>query len=233
MRIAILSLVLLLGCAADATTDEDDVEETAAETEGLSSRQIRAAGFGHAFENWDHDGAKVDHPVSILFVSDRPDLVDRVYAQVEAVGLTHSGGKMTLSGVGGSRPGVSANDPWTSHSAGRKGAFGCWGKCSAHTDIHIRTYGPDGKAGTQIYQGTLGVKPYYLVATTHFDVDENTPTADFGYQDTARSLLVDKLVAAKKWRVLKSVDVQNACDRRLDARHLCRHDGKALVVDID
>lgn len=29
------------------------------------------------------------------------------------------------------------------------------------------------------------------------------------------------------------VDVQDACNRRLDARHLCKHDGKALVIDID
>lgn len=230
MRPAFLALLVLSSCAADSASDEQ--EEPAAVTEGITSTEIHVDGFDYPFENWDHDGAKVDNPVSLLFVSDRPNVVARVYDQVASVGLTRSGSKMTLSGVGGSRPGVNPNDPWTSRSAGRKGAFGCWGKCGAHTDIHLRTYGPDGKAGTQVHQSG-GLGPYYVVATIHFDIDENTPQADFGDQDRARTLLVDKLVAARKWRVRKSVDVENACNKRLDARHLCRHDGKALVIDID
>ena len=75
--------------------------------------------------------------------------------------------------------------------------------------------------------------PYYLIATTHFDIDENSAHEDFGYQDKARSLLVDKMVGAHKWRVVGSVDVRNACHTRLDPKHLCEHDGKAMVVSID
>ena len=233
MRTAFIALLVLSSCAADSASVDGEEAEAAVVTEGIASTSIHVEDFEYPFENWDHDGKKVDHPVTIVFVSDRPEVVARVYEQVESVGLTHSGGKMTLSGIGGSRPGVNPTDPWTSSSAGRKGAFGCWGKCGARTDIHLRTYGPDGKVGTQVYQGKSGIKPYYLVATTHFDIDENTPQADFGDQDRARGFLVDELVAARKWRVLKSVDMKNACDKRLDARHLCRHDGKALVIDID
>lgn len=196
--------------------------------------EINAAYIRYKFQNWDYDGSsKKDNPVSIIFVSNSPNMVERVYNQIATVSLTGSGSKMTLSGIGGSRPGVNPTDPWTSHSAGRKGAFGCWGHCGSTTDIHLRTYGPDGRVGTQVYQGSYGYRPYYLIATTHFDVRENTPSSDFGYQDQARSLLVNKLVAAYKWTVLTSVDVQNACNRRIDAHHLCRHDGRALLVSID
>jgi hypothetical protein len=228
------ALVMGTGCLADdADVDENEEEAVAETSDALKSQRVKPPGFKYPFDNWDHDGARVDHPVSIIFVSRRPDLVDRVYDQVGSVGLTGGGGKMTLSGIGGSRPGVDPDEPWTSRSAGRKGAFGCWGKCDRETNIHMRTYGPDGRQGTQIYQGSSGVRPYYLLATTHFDVRENTSREDFGYQDRARSLLVGKLVGAGKWRVLQSVDVKNACDRRLDKKHLCKHDGKALVIDID
>ena len=190
-------------------------------------------GFKYSFDSWDHDGAKNDNPVALIFVSTKADLVSRVYAAVEAEGLTHSGSKMSLSGMGGSRPGVNASDAWRSESAGRKGAFGSWGHCSAKTDIHIRTYGPDGRDGTQVYQGSAGIRPYYLVATIHFDVNENTPQADFGYQDTARSLLLNRMIGAKKWSRIGSVNVHNACNSRVNASHMCQHDGEALVIDID
>lgn len=231
--------VLGFGCAAsdggaDSDDDAEDGEvETAAISTKFSSADVTPSGFKYRFQNWDHDGAHVDNPVSIIFVSEKPNLVARVYDQVATVGLTHGGSKMNLSGIGGSRPGVNATDPWSSNSAGRKGAFGCWGKCDPHADIHLRTYGADGKDGTQVYQGEFGAGAYYLVATTHFDVNENTPKADFGYQDQARTLLIAKMVDAKKWHVLQSVDVKNACDERMDAKHLCKHDGKAVVVSID
>lgn len=201
----------------------------------VPSGKIKAEFIKYKFQNWDYDGAKRDNPVSVIFVSNSPDMVDRVYEQVAAVGLTGSGNEMTLSGIGGSRPGVNPTDPWTSHSAGRKGAFGCWGRCGSKTDIHLRTYGPDGKKGTQVYQGDgYGLRPYYLIATVHFDVKENTPAESFGYQDKARSLLVNKLVAEGKWSVLRSsVDVRNSCDRWLDAKHRCKHNGKAWLISID
>ena len=202
---------------------------TPAPTDG----QVTAAGFKYSFQNWDWDGTKHDMPVSMIFISNSTDMVSRVYSQMGSVGLVLPGDQMALSGVGGSRQGVSETDPWTSHSAGRKGAFGCWGQCDAKTDIHVRTYGPDGSKGTQVYQGTYGLKPYYLIATTHFDSNEGTSTADFGYSDTARKLLVDQLVAAKKRKVVTSVDVKNACNGRTDSTHFCLHDGKALVIDID
>jgi hypothetical protein len=200
---------------------------------GAASSQIHASYIKYSFQNWDYDGGSRDNPVSIIFVSNSPNMVSRVYSQVGSVGLSGGGDKMTLSGIGGSRPGVNPRDPWTSHSAGRKGAFGCWGHCGSKTDIHVRTYGPDGRWGTQVYQGSYGYRPYYLIATIHFDVNENTSHSDFGYQDRARSLLVNKLVAAHKWTVLTSVAVQNACNRRTDAHHLCRHDGRAWLISID
>jgi hypothetical protein len=227
-----LAVSIATGCGGagdDSGAQADDSSEHVDE----ASEDLRAPGFAYDFQTWDHDGAKRDNPVSLLFVSEKPDMVSRVYDQIGDVGLTHGGGKMTLSGVGGSRPGVSSTDRWTSHSAGRKGAFGCWGQCASHTDIHLRTYGPDGHDGTQVYQGKAGALPYYLVATIHFDVSENTAQEDFGYQDRARSLLVDKMVAARKWRVAGSVDVKNACHGRVDPKHMCLHDGRALVIDID
>ncbi len=198
-----------------------------------ASGGIKASFIKYEFQNWDYDGPAKDNPVSIIFVSNFPYMVERVYYQVGTVGLTYGGAKMTLSGIGGSRPGVNPTDPWTSHSAGRKGAVGCWGHCSSTTGIHLRTYGPDGLAGTQVYQGNYGYRPYYLIATTHFDMNENTANSDFGYQDQARSLLVNELVAKQTWSVLTSVNIQNACNSRVDAHHLCRHDGKALLVSID
>ena len=238
--LVILGLVVAagpIGCAG-ANDAEGSEGAVGVSTDALSfsAQQVTAAGFAYPFENWDHDPSnddKVDNPVSIIFVSSSPNLVARMYDQVESEGLTHSGSKMTLSGIGGSRPGVRATDPWTSESAGRKGAFGCWDQCSSKTDIHIRTYGPDGHEGTQIYQSTRGIAPYYLLATTHFDIDENTPQADFGYQDTARGLLVDKMVAARKWKVVGSVLVDNECAGRINGSHLCEHDGTATIVDID
>ena len=227
---AALIAVIATGCAATADAEED---EAAADDTAASAQALSATGFKYSFENWDHDGTKNDNPVALIFVSTKPNLVDRVYAAVEAEGLTHSGSKMSLAGIGGSRPGVNPTDPWHSESAGRKGAFGCWGHCSAKTDIHLRTYGPDGREGTQVYQGSAGIRPYYLVATIHFDVNENTPQADFGYQDTARSLLLERMIGAKKWRQIGSVNVQNACNRRINASHLCHHDGDALIIDID
>lgn len=229
--LAAIAVVVATGCAAPADDGEDD--EGAADNTAASAEALNATGFEHGFESWDHDGAKNDNPVALIFVSHKPDLVDRVYAAVEAEGLTHSGSKMSLSGVGGSRPGVSATDAWHSESAGRKGAFGCWGHCTSKTDIHIRTYGPDGREGTQVYQGSAGIRPYYLIATIHFDVNENTPQADFGYQDTARTLLVDRMIAARKWSHLGSVNVHNACNGRVNRSHMCQHDGNALIIDID
>ena len=226
-----------IGCAGASNADgAEGAAGVSTDALSFSSQQVTAAGFAYPFENWDHDPSnegKVDNPVSIIFVSSSPNLVARMYDQVESEGLTHSGSKMALSGIGGSRPGVRATDPWTSESAGRKGAFGCWGQCSAKTDIHIRTYGPNGREGTQIYQSTYGIAPYYLIASTHFDIDENTPQADFGYQDTARAFLVDKMVAAAKWRVVGSVPVENECAGRTDGSHMCEHDGTATVVTID
>jgi hypothetical protein len=195
--------------------------------------QVKAQGIKYKFQNWDQDGSTRDNPVSIIFVSKKSDMVDRVYVQVKKVGLTKNGSKMTLKGVGGSRPGVNPTDPWTSKSAGRKGAFGCWGHCSAGTDIHLRTYGPDGSRGTQVYQGGYGFRPYYLIATVHFDVDENTSREKFGWQDRARGLLVKKLVSRGDWRVLSTVTVKNACSGWRDAHHWCKHDGKAQIVSID
>jgi hypothetical protein len=195
--------------------------------------EIHAAYIEYAFQNWDYDGSKHDNPVSIIFVSNSSNMVSRVYSQVGSVGLTGSGDTMTLSGIGGSRPGVNPTDPWTSHSAGRKGAFGCWGQCGSKTDIHLRTYGPDGQAGTQVYQGSYGYRPYYLIATIHFDVDEHGANPSFGYQDTARSLLVNKLVAAHKWTVLTSVGTQNSCSGWVDSTHYCNHNGTAWLVSID
>lgn len=87
--------------------------------------------------------------------------------------------------------------------------------------------------GGKVYQGNYGYRPYYLIATTHFDMNENTANSDFGYQDQARSLLVNELVAKHTWSVLTLVNVQNACNSRVDTHHLCRHDGKALLVSID
>lgn len=226
-----IAIVLATGCAAPGADEEDD--ETAADNTGASSQALSATGFKYSFQNWDHDGAKNDNPVALIFVSNKPDMVDRVYASVEAEGLTHSGSKMSLSGVGGSRPGVSATDAWHAESAGRKGAFGCWGHCTSKTDIHIRTYGADGRAGTQVYQGSAGIRPYYLIATVHFDVNENTPQADFGYQDKARSLLLARMIGAKKWSQIGAVNVQNSCNGRVNASHMCQHDGKALIIDID
>jgi hypothetical protein len=153
---ALALAISAFGCASaegDMNADDTDGETTGEETAAITSHPIASAevqpgGFKYRFQNWDHDGKHVDNPVSILFVSAKPNLVERVYDQLASV-------------------------------------------------------------------------------------NENTPKADFGYQDQARSLLVDKMVTAKKWRVLQSVDVQNACDERLDAKHLCKHDGKALVVSID
>jgi hypothetical protein len=234
---AVASLALVpcvTGCGSEAHADGDwDGTTEEAATSALTSASVTAPGFKYAFENWDHDGANVDNPVALIFVSTHADLVSRVYTQVETVGLTHSGSKMELSGVGGSRPGVNPTDPWSSESAGRKGAFGCWGQCSTKADIHVRTYGPDGRDGTQVYQGSDGVRPYYLIATVHYDVNENTPQADFGYQDEARGLLVAKMVGAKTWRVLGSVNVKNACNQRLNKSHKCEHDGTAQIVSID
>ena len=116
-----VAIVFATGCAAPGADEEDD--ETAADNTGASSQALSATGFKYGFQNWDHDGAKNDNPVALIFVSNKPDMVDRVYASVEAEGLTHSGSKMSLSGVGASRPGVSATDAWHSESAGRKGAF--------------------------------------------------------------------------------------------------------------
>jgi hypothetical protein len=200
--------------------------------------QIHAPYIRYPFQNWDYDGSLRDNPVSIVFVSSTPNMVGRVWSQVGSVGLTGRGDVMTLSGVGGSRPGVNPFDPWTSRSAGRKGAFGCWGRCGRTTDIHLRTYGPDGRLGTQVYQGRYGYRPFYLVATIHVDKNEGTPNRDFGYQDQARSFLVNRLVAAHRWTVLTSVPVQNACGTstrgdRIDIYHLCWHDGRALLVSID
>jgi hypothetical protein len=232
LRLLLVSAVVFTtGCAARGDDDAD--HEGAADNIAASAQALSATGFEYSFQNWDHDGAKNDNPVALIFVSTKPDLVDRVYAAVEAEGLTHSGSKMSLSGVGGSRPGVNPTDPWSSESAGRKGAFGCWGHCTSKTDIHIRTYGPDGRDGTQVYQGTAGIRPYYLIATIHFDVNENTPQADFGYQDTARSLLLNRMMGAKKWSQIGSVNVQNACNGRVNASHMCEHDGEALIIDID
>jgi hypothetical protein len=107
------------------------------------------------------------------------------------------------------------------------------GKARSKTDIHIRTYGADGRDGTQVYQGSAGIRPYYLVATIHFDVSENTPQADFGYQNTARSLLLDRMIGARKWSRIGAVNVHNACNGRVNASHMCQHDGEALVIDID
>ena len=235
MRDVLLRAALVVGLVTSVFGCAGADGDPAAETDAASSEALHAEGFRYPFQTWDHDGAQRDMPVSIIFVSKHPHMVDRVYGQVEArpIGLTDSGAEMTLSGVGGSRPGVHSTDPWTSHSAGRKGAWGCWGKCADHTDIHLRTYGPDGHDGTQVYQGSHGTWPYYLVATTHFDVSENTPQERFGYQDVARRLLVDKLVRAGEWRVVGSVDVHNACSRRIDSKHFCKHDGRALVVSID
>jgi hypothetical protein len=228
-----LAVVFTTACAAPSDDDGED-DEGAADNTAASAQALRATGLEYSFENWDHDGAKNDNPVALVFVSNKPNLVDRVYAAVEAEGLTHSGSKMSLAGVGGSRPGVNPTDPWHSQSAGRKGAFGCWGHCTSKTDIHIRTYGPDGHEGTQVYQGSAGIRPYYLIATVHFDVNENTPQADFGYQDTARSLLLAHMIGAKKkWRQLGSVNVRNACNGRVNRTHMCQHDGKALIIDID
>ena len=172
----VVAVIFTTGCAAPADDEGDD--ETAADNTAASAQALSATGFKYSFQNWDHDGTRNDNPVALVFVSTKPDLVDRVYAAVEAEGLTHSGSKMSLSGVGGSRPGVAATSPWHSESAGRKGAFGCWGHCAAKTDIHIRTYGADGQAGTQVYQGSAGIRPYYLIATVHFDVSENTHPRD-------------------------------------------------------
>jgi hypothetical protein len=233
LPVFVLGLMMVAGCAGGDGAGPDEESSEDADSTGEASEALTASGFKYGFQNWDHDGAHRDNPVSLVFVSRTSDMVDRVYGQIGDVGLTHGGGDMTLSGVGGSRPGVSSTDSWTSKSAGRKGAWGCWGHCAAKTDIHLRTYGPDGHEGTQVYQGSYGVRPYYLIATIHFDVSENTSHEDFGYQDRARSLLVDKMVGARKWRVIGSVDVKNACNRRIDAKHLCAHDGKALIVSID
>lgn len=218
--------------AAGCVVGEEEIGESTSDLTTYASVRVKPAGFKYEFDNWDHDGPKVDNPVSIIFVSDKPDLVDRVYSQVESQSLRGGGSKMRLTGIGGSRPGVNEYDPWHSDSAGRKGAFGCWGKCDPKTNIHIRTYGPNGRKGTQVYQGSFGVAPYYLLATVHFDRDENTPKADFGYQDEARRLLVERMVAAKKWRVIGSVDVKNACNGRMDRTHLCQHDGTATLIEI-
>ena len=67
-------------------------EETAAISR-FASTSVQPAGFKYRFENWDHDGAHVDNPVSIIFVSAKSNLVDRVYDQVATVGLTDGGSK--------------------------------------------------------------------------------------------------------------------------------------------
>jgi len=110
VRTAFIALLVLSSCAADSASVDGEEAEAAVVTEGIASTSIHVEDFEYPFENWDHDGKKVDHPVTIVFVSDRPEVVARVYEQVESVGLTHSGGKMTLSGIGGSRPGVNPTD---------------------------------------------------------------------------------------------------------------------------
>lgn len=195
---------------------------------------IHAHGFVHGFWDYDRDSTKVDNPVTIVFVSRHPHMVDRVYDQLDAVGIDSGGSKMTLAGYGGSRPGVSSTDSWHSHSAGRKGAFGCWGHCGNKTDIHVRTYGPDGKNGTQVYQGSAGYAPYYLVATVHFDVDENTSRATFGYNDRARDTLIAHMTARHTWTVKATVDIpRSSCYGWFDSSHFCDSDGRAKVVSID
>lgn len=197
---------------------------------------IHAHGFEHGFWNYDYDTGKryVDNPVTIVFVSKHPDMVDRVYSQLGSVGIGKHGGSMELGGYGGSRPGVSTTDSWRSHSAGRKGAYGCWGHCGSKTDIHLRTYGPDGRKGTQVYQGSYGYAPYYLVATVHFDVNENTSKETFGYNDRARYLLINHLVARHTWHVKAKVTVPGSrCYGWFDAKHYCDSDGTGTVVNID
>ncbi len=196
--------------------------------------QIKARHFRYPFQNFDYDGKsrKRDNPVTVIFVSRRPDMVKRLYDQLDKVGLDGSGNTMRLRGVGGSRRGVSSKDPWTSHSAGRKGAKGCYGHCGKNTDIHVRTYGPNGHQGTQVYQGNYGYAPYYLVATTHFDRDEDGPKRAFGWQDKARDILVKKMVAEGRWRVVGKTNVKNAC-RSTTGNHNCQSDGNATIVSID
>ena len=195
---------------------------------------VSVHGFAHRFDNFDYDGGnKIDNPVTMVFVSKRPNMVERVYDQLDSVGIDSGGSKMTLSGWGPSRSGV-GNTAWHSHSAGRKGAFGCWGHCSSKTDIHVRTYGPDGRKGTQVYQGSRGYAPYYLVATVHFDANENTSKATFGYNDRARYYLVNHMVARHTWHVKASVTVPgSSCYGWFDNSHFCDSNGKAQVISID
>ena len=197
---------------------------------------IHAPHFLHAFQNWDYDENlhKWDNPVTIIFVSYAPNMVGRVYSQLAQVGMTGGGSSaIRLSGLGGSRPGVSTTDSWTSHSAGRKGANGCFGYCLSWTDIHVRTFGPNGLYGTQVYQGGYGYRPYYLVATIHYDRNEGGSNEAFGWQDTARHVLGVKMTSLHLWTTIGYTPVGNACSGWIDSKHYCESSGNAAIISID
>lgn len=201
---------------------------------------VRPTGFAHQFWNFDYDTTthRPDNPVTIIFVSTKSNMVGRIYSQLAGQDDTHSGGKMTLEGWGGSRPGV-GNTKWSSHSAGRKtslslfdSSWACWRTCAPTTDVHLRTYGPDGRAGTQVYQGSYGNYPYYVIGTTHYDVSENTSAEKFGYNDTARATLYNHM-KTHGWHYKSSVWVNNKCARWVDSKHYCQSNGYAWVISID
>ena len=193
----------------------------------------------YPFDAWDHTstGAR-DNTVNIVFFSNSPKMVSRITKQLKASG---HGDPMTLNGSGPSRAGVSRTDPWSSTSKGHKQKH-CWGACSPNDDVHLRMYGPDGSMGTQVYQGGLSFhgKPYafdyYLVATVHYDLNEGSPTASFGHQNTARQTLVNHMMATHLWTRLGNmstgVRAVTGTDRS-DSKYYIEEDGLAWMINID
>jgi hypothetical protein len=192
---------------------------------------VMPCGFHHHFYNYDNGAGHTDNPVTIIFVSNSPNLVGRVYDAVEDEGLVNSGDPMELKGFGYPTP-HTGTQAWTSDSHGRKDdPSGCRGQCKPAIDIHIRTYGADGPTGTQVYQST-GTYRYYMLATTHFDISEGTSSAHFGYNDHARAILVGHMQSIGKWTVVGKTYVSNKCYGWLDSRHFCDSDGWAVIVKI-
>lgn len=205
-------------------------------------RQVHPYRSDYWFWNWDTDGGEAsvpDNPVSIIFRSHYPDMVDRVYGDLAQMGLTSGGDKMNLKGYGPSRSGVTPS-PWSSSSAGRKGNKGCVTPsgpfCKPDENVHVRTYGPDGQQGTQVYLGASG---YYLVATVHFDKAEGEPGQTFGYHTDAREALWSMAmwltwVHAIHWTYTANIALNNACVGYVrDVHHICDFDGYAWEVWID
>ncbi len=207
-------------------------------------KAVTAQGFKYRFDNWDYDenaGNRPDHPVSIIFVSNAPNVVTRTYQQMagEVCGWLGcgNGGQMRLNGVGPSRPGVSETDPWRSFSNGQKTSVGCAICPDANSNIHLRLYGPNGRDGTQVYQGSYGNWQYYAIGTVHLDKNEGKSNEDFGYSNIARSHLLYAMAGAGKWVYEGRTWVDNRCTTtsiplEIDASHHCDHDGYAWIISI-